>query len=125
MPARSRPETVPTPRGLVIPAAVAAIGAAALAAKGGDRGIDGRLYFHEGAGDTRQIVFSVKGGEHLVPTFVRDLRGVIERENAEIGVLISFEEPTAGMRAEGDAHQGPAQPAPFLPRSSETPVRQE
>jgi site-specific DNA-methyltransferase (adenine-specific) len=68
--------------------------------KGGDKGIDGRLYFHEGAGDTRQIVFSVKGGEHLVPNFVRDLRGVIEREKAEIGVLISFEEPTAGMRAE-------------------------
>jgi hypothetical protein len=64
------------------------------------RGIDGRLYFHEGAGDTRQIVFSVKGGEHLVPNFVRDLRGVIEREQAEIGVLISFEEPSAGMRAE-------------------------
>jgi len=44
--------------------------------KGGDKGIDGRLYFHEGEGDTRQIVLSVKGGEHLVPNFVRDLRGV-------------------------------------------------
>jgi DNA modification methylase len=68
--------------------------------KGGDKGIDGRLYFHEGGSETRQIVFSVKGGEHLVPNFVRDLRGVIERDKAEIGVLISFEEPTAGMRAE-------------------------
>ena len=67
--------------------------------KGGDKGIDGRLYFHEGGSDTRQIVFSVKAG-HLVPTYVRDLRGVIEREKAEIGVLISFEEPTAGMRSE-------------------------
>lgn len=37
---------------------------------------------------------------HLVPNYVRDLRGVIEREKAEIGVLISFEEPTAGMRGE-------------------------
>ena len=27
-------------------------------------------------------------------------RGVLEREKAEIGVLLSFEEPTAGMRAE-------------------------
>jgi|BarGraNGADG00212_1021973.scaffolds.fasta_scaffold13563_3 site-specific DNA-methyltransferase (adenine-specific) len=67
--------------------------------KGGDKGIDGRLYFHEGGSETRQIVFSVKAG-HLVPNFVRDLRGVIEREQAEIGVLISFEEPTAGMRSE-------------------------
>jgi site-specific DNA-methyltransferase (adenine-specific) len=42
--------------------------------KGGDKGIDGRLYFHEGRSETRQIVFSVKAG-HLVPTYVRDLRG--------------------------------------------------
>jgi DNA modification methylase len=68
--------------------------------KGGDKGIDGRLYFHDSpAGPTRQIVLSVKAG-HLVPTYVRDLRGVIEREKAEIGVLLSFEEPTAGMRSE-------------------------
>lgn len=68
--------------------------------KGGDKGIDGRLYFHDSvSGPTRQIVFSVKAG-HLVPTFVRDLRGVIERETAEIGVLLSFEESTSGMRAE-------------------------
>jgi site-specific DNA-methyltransferase (adenine-specific) len=67
--------------------------------KGGDKGIDGRLYFHEGGSETRQIVFSVKAG-HLVPNYVRDLRGVIEREKAEIGVLLSFEEPSAGMRAE-------------------------
>jgi hypothetical protein len=67
--------------------------------KGGDKGIDGRLYFHDGVSETRQIVFSVKAG-HLVPTFVRDLRGVIEREKAEIGVLLSFEQATAGMRSE-------------------------
>lgn len=46
--------------------------------KGGDKGIDGRLYFHEGASETRQIVFSVKAG-HLVPAFVRDLSGVLTR----------------------------------------------
>ncbi len=47
----------------------------------------------------QRIVFSVKAG-HLVPTYLRDLRDVIGREEAEIGVLISFEEPTAGMRSE-------------------------
>ena len=31
---------------------------------------------------------------------MRDLRGVIEREKAEIGVLISLEEPTKPMRTE-------------------------
>lgn len=44
-------------------------------------------------------MFSVKAG-HLVPAYVRDLRGVLERESAEIGVLLSFEEPSPGMRSE-------------------------
>lgn len=67
--------------------------------RGGDKGIDGRLYFHDSAsGPTRQVVLSVKAG-HVVPTFVDALWGVVEREKAEIGVLISFVEPTAGMRA--------------------------
>lgn len=69
--------------------------------KGADRGIDGRLYFHDEAegGKTKQIVFSVKGG-NLKATDVRDLRGVIERERAEIGILITLEEPTRPMRTE-------------------------
>lgn len=67
--------------------------------KGGDKGIDGRLYFHVGTDETQEIVFSVKAG-HLVPAFIRDLSGVLMRESAQIGVLISFEEPSAGMRSE-------------------------
>ena len=59
--------------------------------KGADRGIDGRLYFHDQpSGPTKQIVFSVKAGGVTVSQ-VRDLRGVLERETAEIGVLLSFE----------------------------------
>jgi hypothetical protein len=38
-----------------------------------------------------------------VPAFVRDLRGVLEREKAEIAVLLSFEEASAGMRSEAAA----------------------
>lgn len=67
--------------------------------KGADKGIDGRLYFHDGSSATRQIIFSVKGGK-LKATDVRDLRGVLERERAEIGVLLSFENPTKLMRTE-------------------------
>ncbi len=69
--------------------------------KGADKGIDGRLYFHdEGRGSkTKQIILSVKGGG-LKATDVRDLRGVIEREKAEIGVLITLEEATRPMRTE-------------------------
>jgi DNA modification methylase len=69
--------------------------------KGADKGIDGRLYFHdeEKAAITKQIVFSVKGG-HTAVSHVRDLRGVLDRERAQIGVLISLQEPTQPMRAE-------------------------
>lgn len=67
--------------------------------KGADKGIDGRIYFHEGEGRTRQIILSVKAGK-LHANYVRDLRGVVEREKAEIGVLISMEEPTGPMRKE-------------------------
>ncbi len=68
--------------------------------KGADRGIDGRLYFHDDdSGKSKQIIFSVKGGGVSAPQ-IRDLRGVIEREKAEIGVFLSFEEPTKPMLRE-------------------------
>lgn len=41
----------------------------------------------------------MKAGK-LHASHVRDLRGVIEREKAQIGVLISFERPTRQMVAE-------------------------
>jgi len=65
--------------------------------RGADRGIDGRLYFHTDKGKTQQIVFSVKAGLNINVAHVRDLRGVIEREKAAIGVLICMEEPTKPM----------------------------
>lgn len=68
--------------------------------KGADQGIDGRLYFHdEKGGKTKQIILSVKAGK-LHATYVRDLRGVIEREKAQIGVLISMDAPTKPMLKE-------------------------
>ena len=70
--------------------------------KGADKGIDGRLYFHEAARQgkaTKQVIFSVKAG-HVTSSQVRDLVGVLSREKAALGVLISFEEPTRDMRKE-------------------------
>jgi len=71
--------------------------------KGADKGIDGRLYFHDEAENkktkTKQIIFSVKAGQ-TSPGHVRDLRGVIEREKAEIGVFICMQKATKPMRAE-------------------------
>ena len=68
--------------------------------KGPDEGIDGRRYFHEvEGGATRQIVFSVKAGK-TGPDHVRELRGVVEREEAAIGALICMRRPTKAMRTE-------------------------
>jgi len=67
--------------------------------KGADKGIDGRLYFHDGSKATRQIILSVKAGK-LKATDLRDLRGVVDREKAEIGVLLTFDPPTKPMRQE-------------------------
>jgi site-specific DNA-methyltransferase (adenine-specific) len=50
-------------------------------------------------GKTKNIIISVKSG-HVSVKDVRDLRGVIEREHAEIGVLITLETPTKPMEKE-------------------------
>lgn len=71
--------------------------------KGADKGIDGRLYFHDEAENkktkTKQIILSVKAGQ-TGPGHVRDLRGVVEREKAEIGVFICMQKATKPMRGE-------------------------
>ena len=68
--------------------------------KGADKGIDGRLFFHdEPGGKTKQIIFSVKAGKTNV-AHVRDLCHVVDRERAQMGVLISMHPNTQPMRAE-------------------------
>lgn len=71
--------------------------------KGADRGIDGRAQFRNGPYGDGWVIISVKGGENVNVSMVRDLRGVIEREEAEMGVLITLAEPTGPMRAEAAA----------------------
>lgn len=68
--------------------------------KGADKGIDGRLYFRTDPKEpARQVIISVKAGK-LNVAYVRDLVGVLDRERAEIGVLLSMQEPTRPMREE-------------------------
>jgi len=62
--------------------------------KGSDRGIDGIAYILGG-----MAVFSVKSGNVSVKD-VRDLRGVMDREDAVAGVLLTLEEPTKPMLRE-------------------------
>ncbi|WP_136709394.1 DNA methyltransferase [Agromyces sp. H66] len=67
----------------------------------GDRGIDGVARFPLGtANEFGRVLVSVKGGKQLNPAMVRDLRGTIERQKAELGVLITQTEPTRGMLEE-------------------------
>lgn len=74
-----------------------------------------------GEGESKQIILSVKSG-HVSVRDVRDLRGVIERERAEIGVLITLEEPTKPMETEAASagfYKGPgsqANPSGNYPR---------
>lgn len=76
--------------------------------RGADQGIDGRLCFREGK-EKKTVVLSVKAS-HTGPGHVRELRGVLEREQAAIGVLLTLQRPTQAMCAEAAAagfHKSP------------------
>ncbi len=67
--------------------------------KGADGGIDGLIYFRSDAKTTERAIVSVKGGGVSVP-MVRDLKGVLDREKAPIGVFLTLEPPTRPMEKE-------------------------
>jgi DNA modification methylase len=69
--------------------------------KGADHGIDGKILFRDDpkAPKPEQIIIQVKGGKTGVKD-VRDLRGVLDREKAAIGILISLQPPTGPMETE-------------------------
>lgn len=64
--------------------------------EGADKGIDGIKYIDEGKGEVCKIILQVKGG-HVGPSQIRDLRGTVEREDAQIGAFITLEGPTKEM----------------------------
>jgi DNA modification methylase len=68
--------------------------------KGADGGIDGLIYFQDDKGSAKRIVVSVKGGQNVSVQMIRDLRGVVEREKAAIGIFVTLVDPTGPMRAE-------------------------
>ncbi len=68
--------------------------------KGKDRGIDGVLYFFDDhSGQAKKVVLQVKSG-HVSARDVRDLVGVVDRERAAIGSLITLRPPTRDMSTE-------------------------
>lgn len=71
--------------------------------KGSDKGIDGRRRFFARPGQGEkplEVIFSVKGGQTVPANAHRDLLGVIEREKAAFGVLITLAEPTQPMKSD-------------------------
>ncbi|NMN58018.1 site-specific DNA-methyltransferase (adenine-specific) [Xanthobacter sp. SG618] len=69
--------------------------------KGADRGIDGELFFPNGPGRPYgRMLTSVKAGKNVGPAMVREFRGVLEREKAEMGLFICLDDPTAAMEKE-------------------------
>ena len=69
-----------------------------LGKKGADKGIDGNLYF--GPKSEGRAIVSVKAGDNVGVAMIRDLRGVIEREGAGIGVFLTLTEPSKPMITE-------------------------
>ena len=74
--------------------AIEAVDGFCTARKSGDRGVDGRLYFTKGDADKdlSTMIIEVKGGKNLSPNMLRELRGTMDRENAEMAGLIIMDE---------------------------------
>lgn len=64
--------------------------------KGADGGIDGILPF----GTVEKAIVSVKGGKDRQRNHIDQLKAVVDREKAAIGVFLTLEEPTKPMLAE-------------------------
>jgi len=68
--------------------------------KGSDQGIDGVINFiDDTGGKPKRAVVQVKSG-HVKSGDIRDLRGVLEREEAAIGIFITLEQPSGEMTRE-------------------------
>ena len=69
--------------------------------KGSDKGIDGVINLLDDAkGRLKHMIVQVKSG-HVNSSHIRDLRGVLERENdSPLGLFITLEEPSEDMKTE-------------------------
>jgi site-specific DNA-methyltransferase (adenine-specific) len=65
--------------------------------KGADTGIDGYYYCKPEGRKTEAGVVSVKAGETVHRNAIGELRGVMEREHAPLGIMITLREPTGPM----------------------------
>jgi site-specific DNA-methyltransferase (adenine-specific) len=68
--------------------------------KGADQGIDGMGFIEVTKGKTEKVLLSVKGGEHVGSSMLRDLIGTVEREKAAVGLFVTLTPPTRPMITE-------------------------
>ncbi len=68
--------------------------------KGADGGIDGLIFFEDQKGVAKKIIVSVKGGENVGITMVKDLIATVQGEKAEIGLFVTLALATKPMIAE-------------------------
>ena len=68
--------------------------------KGSDKGVDGLIYFIEyPENKTEKAIVQVKSGK-VKSGDIRDLKGVVEREEAAFGIFITLQEPSRDMTEE-------------------------
>jgi site-specific DNA-methyltransferase (adenine-specific) len=72
--------------------------------KGGDKGVDGWFNYLAENGKIETGVISVKAGDNVNPSMVRDLGEVMRRDKHRFGLFIMKAMPTKGMRDAAAAH---------------------
>lgn len=71
---------------------------------GGDKSIDGVRFFMDGNPPKPQtVIVQVKRDRKPTPSYVRDLRGTMEREGAAIGALVLLYPPPSGRASRANA----------------------
>ena len=81
--------------------------------KGADKGIDGVAYTRKSKDEVSPVMISVKSG-NITSAVIRDLRGVVEREGAACGILITRNPPSKPMIQEAK-EAGTFKPEMFQP----------
>ncbi|MFA5150743.1 MAG: DNA methyltransferase [Candidatus Omnitrophota bacterium] len=71
--------------------------------KGADNGIDGHQNYRNADGSIIKLITSVKSGSSTISQ-LRDLIGVVARENADIGIFVTKNSPTKNMLQECNKH---------------------
>ena len=71
--------------------------------RGADAGVDGYInFFDDNSGKAKTVLVQVKSG-HVQRNIVATLKGDMEREKAEMGLLVTLESPTRPMEQEAAA----------------------